>query len=150
MFDSKDEKPSEGPSILTVVSLLLFVVVMGYLGWVFWSREQRNQAFKQRAAAEAAQHRSQDQQTFQGMGGNRFAILDFYANPSAISRGDRADLCYSVSNAKSVTLDPPAGAVWPSFDRCVNASPSKTTTYTLTIADAHGRTQSSRVTVEVH
>ncbi len=149
MFNPSDEKPREGPSIFAVVSVLLFVVVIGYLGWIFWSREQRDQAFMQRAAAEAAQRRSQDQQTFQGMGGNRFAILDFYANPGVISRGDRADLCYSVSNAKSVTLDPPAGAVWPSFDRCVNVSPSKTTTYMLTISDAQGSTQSSRVTVEV-
>ena len=85
------------------------------------------------------------------MGGNNFEILDFYAKPQVIRRGDSASLCYSVSNAKSVTLDPPSNVkVWPSYERCVSISPAKTTTYTLTATDAAAHTKSAQATIEVH
>src|ERR1700682_1804961 len=75
-----------------------------YVGWIFLSRWQANQALVEKAATE---RRSQDRQTFEMMGGNRFEILGFYADPGKIRAGETAELCYSVSNAKSVTLEPP-------------------------------------------
>jgi hypothetical protein len=117
-----------------------------YVGWVFLNRWQANQALEEKAATE---RRSQDRQTFEMMGGNRFDILSFYANPGSIRAGETAELCYSVSNAKSVKLDPPAEPVWPAFSRCVHVSPRKTTTYTFTAEDASGQTKSATVKVEV-
>jgi len=118
-----------------------------YVGWIFLSRWQANQALEEKAAT---QRRAQDRQTFEMMGGDRFEILGFYADPATIRAGETAELCYSVSNAKSVTLDPPSEPVWPAFSRCVHVSPHKTTTYTLTAGDAAGHTKSAAVQVEVH
>jgi len=118
-----------------------------YVGWVFLSRRQANQALEEKAANE---RRAGDRKTFEMMGGNRFDILGFYADPVIIRAGETAELCYSVSNAKSVTLEPPSEPVWPAFSRCVHVSPHKTTTYTLTAEDAAGHTKSATVNVEVH
>jgi hypothetical protein len=117
-----------------------------YVGWIFLTRWQANQALEEKAAT---QRRSQDRQTFEAMGGDRFEILHFYADPGTIRAGETAELCYSVSNTKSVKLDPPAEPVWPAFSRCVHVSPHKTTTYTLTAEDAAGQTKSATVKVTV-
>ena len=126
------------------VVLLLAVI---YVGWVFFSRRQVNQALEEKAATE---RRAKARQTFEMMGGNRFDILGFYADPVSIRPGETAELCYSVSNAKSVRLEPPSEPVWPAFSRCVHVSPHKTTAYTLTAEDAAGHTKSATVKIEVH
>ena len=145
--DSKP--PRTGMRLYAVGSIVVFAAALLYVGWVFFSRWQQNRAFEERAAQARQAQKEQDQRTFEGMGGDRFDILAFYASPAVIHRGDSSTLCYSVSNAKSVSLDPPADAVWPSFERCVNVSPRKTTTYTFTATDAAGHTKSSTVVVEV-
>jgi hypothetical protein len=117
-----------------------------YVGWVFLSRRLANQALEEKAATE---RRAQDRQSFEMMGGNRFDILGFYADPVSIRAGETSELCYSVSNAKSVTLEPPSEPVWPAFSRCVHVSPRKTTTYTLTAEDAAGHTKTATINVEV-
>jgi hypothetical protein len=117
-----------------------------YVGSVFLSRRQANRALEEKAATE---RRAQDRQTFEMMGGNRFDILGFYADPASIRAGETAELCYSVSNAKSVTLEPQSEPVWPAFSRCVHVSPRKTTAYTLTAEDAAGHTKSATISVEV-
>ena len=89
-----------GIRIYVAVSAAVLVAALCYVGWVFWSRAHENQLIEERVAA---QRRAQDEQTVESMGGDRFEILAFYANPPTISRGDSADLCYSVSNAKSVS-----------------------------------------------
>ncbi len=140
--------PRQGMRYYMIGSAIVLALAICYVGWTFFSRWQQNRAIAEKAAASK---RTQDQQTFQSMGGNSFEILGFYANPPAISRGDSASLCYSVSNAKSVTLDPPSNVrVWPAYERCVSVSPSKTTTYTLTAADAAAHTKSAQATIEVH
>ena len=118
-----------------------------YVGWVFLSRRQANQALEEKAANERRAH---DRKSFEMMGGNRFDILGFYADPVSIRPGETAELCYSVSNAKSVTLEPASEPVWPAFSRCVHVSPHKTTAYTLTAEDATGHTKSATVKIEVH
>ena len=117
-----------------------------YVGWVFLSRRQANQVLEEKAANERRAH---DRKSFEMMGGNRFDILGFYADPVSIRAGETAELCYSVSNAKSVRLEPPSEPVWPAFSRCVHVSPHKTTAYTLTAEDATGHTKSATIHVEV-
>ena len=82
--------------------------------------------------------------------GKELAIQSFYASPGAIHKGESVQLCYGVANAKDVKLEPQPNPVWPSYSRCVNVSPAKSTTYTLTISDASGntKTQSLEVTVK--
>ena len=144
--------PSSGPAsrrgirAYIIVSVAVFALVLGYVGWVFWSRSQQNREIEERAAK---QKRAEAAKSFEAMGGNRLEILAFYASPGLIHRGESIDLCYGVSNAKSVTLEPQPNAVWPSYSRCVKVSPQKTTTYTLTVTDAAGQTKSASLTVEV-
>ena len=104
----------------------------------FYSRRQESRDFEQKAAA---QRRAQDARTVQAMGGDRFAILGLYANPATIHSGDTADICYSVSNAKTVTLQPQNQPVWPAFSHCAQVAPRKTTSYAFTAQDAAGHTK---------
>lgn len=134
----------------TLISAFILLVVLGYVGWVFYSRSEQNRAFEQREAAQAAAQRERDEETFEGMGGNSFAILRFYASPASVSPGDESELCYGVSNAKTVSIMPPVGDVWPAFSHCVSIRPLKTTTYTITIADAAGHTKTATTTLKVH
>jgi hypothetical protein len=142
-----DTDSKTGMQVYIAVSVVVLLVALSYVGWVFWSRAHETQLIEERAAA---QRRAQDAETVESMGGNRFEILAFYANRAVIDPGDSTDLCYSVSNAKSVTLEPQSSAVWPSYEHCVSVSPHKTTTYTLTATDASGQTKSAKVTVEIH
>lgn len=73
-------------------------------------------------------------------------IIQFYAYPSVILKGGQTSLCYGVAQVKEVRLDPPAGEVWPTFNRCLEVGPQKTTTYTLTATDIKGK-QLQRTTV---
>lgn len=97
----------------------------------------------------AEQKRAEDERSIETLGGNRFEIQSFYAMPGIIRRGGAAQLCYGVSNAKTVRLDPPAGEVWPSYSRCIEVSPKKDTTYTLTAEDAGGHTKTASLTLKV-
>src|SRR5258705_8896685 len=90
-----------------------------------------------------------DRLTLEQLGGKELAIQSFYASPGAIHRGESVQLCYGVANAKSVKLEPQTNAVWPSYAYCVNVSPAKSTTYTLTISDASGNTKTESLKVVV-
>lgn len=129
-------------SIIGIICLAVLYVMVSR--WLDTQRIER-----QAARQQAEKQHEQDQAAFDQLGGKEFAILDFYASPREIRRGESAQLCYGVSNAKSVTLEPQTAAVWPSMARCVDISPKKTTTYTLSIDDGSGHKKSQNVEVEV-
>lgn len=132
------------------LTVLLFVVALCYSGWFIFYRLQENREYQNQVREkEDAKKTAADRSTVELLGGNRFEILNFYGSPGIIRRGDSAQLCYGVSNAKSVRLDPPAGSVWPSLSRCVSVAPAKDTTYTLTATDAAGNTTSQSLTIKV-
>src|SRR5438046_8391600 len=83
------------------------------------------------------------------MGGKELAIQNFYAIPGVIRSGQSVQVCYGVANAKTVKLEPQSNPVWPSYARCVEVTPAKTTTYTLTITGAAGDTKSQSLVVTV-
>lgn len=146
-FDSNQApEPPDHRSFLVYTSLALVVAGLA-VGWIFYSRHQQNRAIEEKAAA---QKRADDAKSYQMLGGNQFAILSFYVGPSSINRGDETRVCYSVSNAKSVIVEPPIGEVWPSYGRCVQVTPSRTTTYKLTIDDGAGHSKTATATVSVH
>jgi len=139
--------PRKGFRTYLIVSVVSFLFVGLYVGWVFYSRWEANQAIADKAAEN---QRAKDKQTFELMGGIRFEILDYSANPANIQAGEKSSLCYGVSNAKAVKIEPEAEEpVWPAFSRCVHVSPRKTTTYTLTIEDGAGHTKSESVEIRV-
>lgn len=126
-----------------IIVLLAALIVAG----IFYSRWQENRDIEQKAADAK---RAKAQELVEDFGGNDFKILNFYAAPGAIRRGDEAALCYGVSNAKAVALEPKASeGVWPSLNRCLEVSPKKTTTYTLTATDAAGHKKSAALTLTV-
>jgi hypothetical protein len=148
-----DPKPESRPARKhpLLYSSIAVAITLLYVGWVFFSRGQENRAIEQKTKAEAAQkQRENDRASVELLGGNEFAIQMFYASPGVIQRGDSARLCYGVSNAKTVKLEPQSNPVWPSHSRCVEVAPAKTTTYTLTIEDAAGNTKFQTVEVKVH
>ena len=133
-----------------VYSGLLVAVFACYVTYIFFSRYEANNAFERRNAEETSERRRRDDHTaIKQLGGSDLAIRALYASPSVIHRGESAELCYDVANAKTVTLDPPEGSVWPSHTRCLKLSPKKTTTYTLTITDVSGKTASESVELKV-
>ena len=144
------EEPKKSPfrNPLTYTSLLLLAVAV-YTGWILYSRRQEARAYEQRAEREQArQQRERDQAAIEQLGGSELAIESLYATPQ-IRRGETAQICYGVANAKSVTLEPQSNPVWPSHTRCVDVKPAKTTTYTLTATGKDGKTVSQEVIVKV-
>ena len=128
----------------------LVAVVAFVVGWIFFSRWWQNRAFEHRVKEERTEkQREEDLATLEQMGGKELAIQTFYATPGEIRRGQSVQLCYGVANAKTVKLEPQANPVWPSYARCVNVTPAKSTTYTLTITSAAGDTQARSLVVTV-
>ena len=76
-------------------------------------------------------------------------ITQFYARDPQLPAGEKTVLCYSVDSAKTVHLSPPVDRVWPSFNRCFEVAPAKTTTYVLAADGEDGAPVSKSVTVEV-
>jgi cbb3-type cytochrome oxidase subunit 3 len=126
-------------------------IVVLFVGWIIFSRWQENRGIEKHAREERTEkQQEQDRATLEQLGGKELAIQNFYATPGVVRRGETVQLCYGVANAKTVKLEPQSNPVWPSYSRCVDVTPSKSTTYTLTIADAAGNTRSQSLEVKVH
>jgi hypothetical protein len=76
-------------------------------------------------------------------------IGQFYAAPTHIGKGERAQVCYGVEGAAKVRLDPAVEEIWPAMSHCVEVHPNKTTTYTLTAVDSAGHSVTREATLEV-
>jgi hypothetical protein len=141
-----------GKSLLRNPFLYSTVVILAaalYAGWILYARHESNRAYEERAReAQAERQREADQAAIKQLGGNELGIQMLYA-PARIRRGETAQVCFGVANAKSVTLEPQDNPVWPSHSLCVDVKPVKTTTYTLTATGADGQSVSQQVTVEV-
>jgi hypothetical protein len=74
-------------------------------------------------------------------------ILTFVANPQTIDAGQSSQLCWQVSGATAIQIDPGVGSNLNAND-CATVKPSVTTTYTLTATNAQG-TIKANVTVNV-
>ncbi len=126
--------------------IVVLIVALAVAG-IFYSRWQENRNIEEKAAEQQREHA---REVAEALGGNNFEIMNFYASPGAIRRGDSAELCYGVSNAKTVEIDPKLSeGTWPSPARCISIDPKKTTTYTLTAIDAKGQKKTATLTLEV-
>src|ERR1700691_4793339 len=90
------------------------LIGVAFLGYTMWSRKTQDAdlAYKQQAA-KTAQQRESDAAAVEELGGSDFKIIAFYASPGVIHRGETVDMCYGVSNAKTVKLDPAEATVGP-------------------------------------
>ena len=135
---------------MLLYSSIVLGIALLVVGWILFSRWQENRQIEARNREEAARkQRESDRAALEQLGGKELAIQSFYANPGVVHRGESVQLCYGVANAKTVKLEPQPNPVWPSYARCVDVTPKKDTTYTLTIADAAGNTKSATVAVKV-
>jgi hypothetical protein len=128
---------------ITWTSVALMAV---YLGWIFFARWSANRALmrslEERQAAE-------NREIVERHGAGRLSILGFYASRPVIRRGEASQLCYSVSNASSVRMEPPVKDVWPSLSRCVEVTPASDTVYTLVAEDGKGSRKTATVSIKV-
>jgi hypothetical protein len=149
LTDTPPEKKSlfKNPFLYSFSALAIAALIVV---WIFYSRWQENRLIERRAHEQQAEKRQEaDRQTIDQLGGSELAIQMFYASPAAIHRGQSIQLCYGVANAKTITLQPQDNPVWPSHNRCIDLSPKKSTTYTLTITDSAGNSKSQSVEVKV-
>ena len=151
MLDQPDPPPSKpffkNPKLYSTV---IFAFVVAVVGWTMVTRWLENRGIERRAKEERTlKQQEQDRITVEQLGGNELAIQNFYASPGETRRGASVQICYGLANAKTVTLEPQSNPVWPSHSRCVDVTPKKTTTYTLTIADAAGNTKTQTLEVKV-
>ncbi len=131
---------------MLIVLTAAVVIAIGYDAWVFYSRWSNAREGERAAQAkEAAQARSE----LDSVGGDKLKILNFYASPGVIRRGDHANICFGVNGAKSVRLDPPVHAVYPALNYCFDVSPRIDTEYTLYARDAAGHSVSSGFVLRV-
>lgn len=131
--------------VLPFVTVAVFLALL-YDGWVFYSRwNDTRQAEQERAEKEAQAAR----QTLNRIGGYQLKILNFSAAPAVIQPGGKANVCYSVVNAKTLRLEPPDGDVYPALSHCLEISPRKTTEYKLIAGDDAGHTVTQSFTLHV-
>src|SRR5665213_3551551 len=87
--------------------------------------------------------------TSHSAGGPPVKIRAFYARETAILERGKTLLCYGVSDAKSVRIDPSVEGVSPALSRCLEVQPPAETRYTLTAEGADGTTVSQSAIVRV-
>jgi hypothetical protein len=116
-----------------------------FLGWVLYARGSSTPTIE--AARPATVQRNAETVAFYGNG--QLKVLSFYANPAEVKRGGRSLVCYGVSNAASVQIEPPVGEVWPSTSRCVEVTAAKDTDYKLTARDSSGHEETRTLAVHV-
>lgn len=149
--DLSDESQPQRKSI--VQKLLPFTTVamlaaMLYAGWTFYSRHQDSVRMQQEI--DDKQQAARKKVVDQVFGSGEIKFSNFSVDSGQLKRGQTAQLCYGVENAKSLKLDPPVEAVKPSYQHCLEIAPKKTTTYTLTADDGAGHTKSLSLEVKVH
>jgi hypothetical protein len=145
--DARKRSILRNPLLYTSSAL---AVVGFYVVFVVFLRWHDDRQLERRMAKDRAEKQlEQDRATIAQLGGKDLGILMFYGAPAVIHAGQPAQLCYGVSSAKHVTLEPQKNPVWPSPSRCVEVSPRSTTTYVLTIDDGQGHTRSQSLTIKV-
>jgi hypothetical protein len=113
---------------------------------IFYSRwNDARQATEQRADAET----NHEQKVVDALGGDGLKIVAFYANPRIVNRGNHIEICYGVTGAKTVRIQPAIGEVWPALSRCMEAAPGRDTEYKLTADDGAGHSTTQSLPVKV-
>jgi len=124
--------------------VVLFAAV--YSGYIVWSRWHERRVGEQQERMRESENARRVVDTY---GGNKLTILHFYATQSSIRLGAATTLCYGVSNAASVRIEPPVNEVWPSISRCLELHPKQSTIYKLVAADKAGHEETATVAIEV-
>jgi len=76
-------------------------------------------------------------------------ILRFYASVGTLAPVGKAQLCYSVENAKAIRISPMLESAYPSLGRCIEIYPEHTTHYTLQAEGFDGTVAMRSITLPV-
>jgi hypothetical protein len=125
---------------------VLVIAAAIYSGYIFYSRWSSARDAESRAAEAKLQA---DKNVSAALGGNEVIKLLTFTAPSYAKRGETINLCYGVSNAVSVTVEPHIEDTKPSYLHCMQTVLKKETTYTLTAKDAAGRSGGGSLTVHL-
>jgi len=139
-FTSAEERRGTAPFVIVAIAVSVL-----FLGWVLLSRGPA--ASQIAAPATAASQRVADTVAYYGNG--QLKVLSFYASPVEVRRGSRALVCYGVSNASAVRIEPALGETWPSTSRCVEVTATKDTEYKMTAQDSAGHEEVRTVSLKV-
>ena len=131
-----------------IVPLLGVLVVAGviYDAAVFYTRRSDARQAEHAKAALEARH---EQKTIDALDGDGLKIITFYATPGVIGRGGHTELCYGVTGAKTVRIEPSVGDVWPALSRCLQISPGRDTEYKITAEDGAGHSTTQSLPIRV-
>ena len=126
---------------------VVLIAAAGYDAWIFGSRwNDAREARKAAVRKEAGEGRRE----IELLGGNSLKILDFYASPPTVRRGERSLVCYGVNAAKSVRIEPAVEELHPVISHCFSVSPGKSTEYKLFAEDYAGHVVTASLTIAVH
>ncbi|MBV9400025.1 MAG: hypothetical protein JO062_18755 [Bryobacterales bacterium] len=125
------------------------VIAAAYAGWVMYSRYTGARAAERNAEKRTLEHDIVAGGQIQAQFGDELKILNFAADTAVTHPGGRVLLCYGVANAVSLKIEPEIEPLKPAMTRCIEAFPKKTTTYTLTAADASGHLVNAALTINV-
>ena len=139
-------------SLLPYTTVLTILAAL-YVAWTLYSRRE-NAAEAERQATEAERRVKEkqaefDQKLLKAFGGDQLTILGFKADEIEVRAGGRVLMCYGVSNATKVSIEPGVEPIKPALSNCLEIYPKKTTTYTLKAEDAQGNTKTAILTIRV-
>ena len=127
--------------------LIIPIAIAGlYDGWIFYSRwDDARQAKARRVQQEGEAARK----SLRESGGDEAKILSFGASDGVLRRGQHTNLCYSVTSAAKLRVEPDVPNVYPAYFNCVDIAPDKTTVYRLVATDKGGKSVDARLTIQV-
>jgi len=83
------------------------------------------------------------------VGAARARIVNVTVSALAVKAGDLVSVCYTVENARAVTIDPIGFRGGSAGKGCATDQPRKSTTYTISAVGAGGEKDRERVMVQV-
>ena len=125
---------------------VLVILAALYSGWTLYSRRQDAAEAERQAQQKKA---DANKRLVDNFGGDQLTILGFNTATHEVEAGGSVLMCYGVSNAVEVKIEPGVEAIKPALSHCMNVFPTKTTTYTLTAQDAKGNNKSAMLTIRV-
>jgi hypothetical protein len=99
--------------------------------------------------AESAEGKRVTQDVTIGIGPPKARITNVNVSAVEVKAGDTVTVCYTVANARSVTIDPPGYKGGSNPRGCATDQPTRTTTYVVAVTGAAGERDEERVTVRV-
>jgi len=141
-FTPVEERRRPAPFVIAAIAVSVL-----FLGWVLLSRGPA--VTQTAAAAPVAAAAEKTAATLAYYGNGKLKVLSFYASPVEVRRGSRALVCYGVSNASAVRIEPALGETWPSTSRCVEVTATKDTEYKMTAQDSAGHEEVRTVSLKV-